>query len=222
MIKVENIETYGWQAALRGMRNPMNSWAKSDTTYGCQCKGGIQIGENDLRLMKQLFKAGTEHRKFMRQIFVSMDITAPTFFWLQFDTYKVGVTSNSTSKMHKLMAKEFTADDFSFDALSAANSGEEIVSTILKLCNHIRECYLDYEKLVDEGKMPKDTAKSDVWRTLLEYLPESYNQKRTVTMNYEVAATMIKQRENHKLAEWHSLVDTLKELPYMSELLKTE
>lgn len=383
MIREENIEIYGWEAALRGMRNPMNSWDKSDTVYDHQKNGIPQIGKSDLKLMKQLFKAGTEHRKFMRQIFISMDITAPLYWWSEFDTYKVGTTANSCSKMHKLLYKSFEMSDFSFDHLygykrevaqfrppvdeslerwvnidddyeisnqGRLRHGNRILSCSvhkdsyifaylhgkqvpvhrlvanafctkdindtevnhidgnkmnnaannLEWCtrsenqkhaveNHLRpqmpstykgkftdEQRQEIKKMWDSGEYSKrelarryhvshtcicdiisdkykyvetintykevatplvDTLnefrdsyyrcenvvdKKRIWYAILQLLPQSYNQKRTVTMNYEVAATMIRQREKHKLTEWRNFVELLKGLPYMQELLEAK
>ena len=194
MIKVEQIDAYGFDAAIRGMRNPLNSWSRSDTT-------ATEIGTNDLDLMNRLYKAGTEHRKFMRQIIVSMDITAPLYWWKEFDTYKVGTVANSCSTMHKLTSRPLTADDFSFDKL------DWDVTDVIVNCNIC----------IDEFKRTKDKK---YWRKLIQLLPSAYNQRRTVTMNYEVAVNMIRQRENHKLTEWVEFVETLKELPYMAEITK--
>ena len=222
MIKVENIDVYGFEAAIRGMRNPMNSWEKGDSFYcgdnldctGCvyECedcwhiKGGdYVIGNNDLDLMKRLFKAGTEHRKYLRMITVTMDITAPLYWWKEFDTYKVGTVANSCSTMHKIHAKEFTFDDFSCEHLDDFS-----IITLGSLVWHLNKCR---EKFIET----KDKTR---WWQMIQLLPSSYNQKRTVQMNYEVVFNIIKQRSNHKLDEWIQLVDTLKELPYVKELMQ--
>ena len=194
MIKIEKTDTYGWQAAIRGMRNPMNSWDKSDSGYG-------DIGEQDLKLMKTLGAAGTDHGKYLRMITVTADITAPLYWWKEFDTYKVGTVANSCSTMHKLTSRPLTADDFSFDKL------DWDVTDVIVNCNIC----------IDEFKRTKDKK---YWRKLIQLLPSAYNQRRTVTMNYEVAVNMIRQRENHKLTEWVEFVETLKELPYMAEITK--
>lgn len=203
MLKVENLRTFNWEGALRGLRNPMNSWTKSDSTFD-ENENIINIGENDLRLMKTLFKAGTEHRKYLRQIFVSMDITAPLYYWKEADTYKVGTTSNSCSTMHKIQSKEFTEDMFSCEHLNP-DSMATLRSTIYKL-NMYRTLY------------NKHHDKNDWWQ-MIQLLPSSYNQRRTITMNYENALTIIHQRSGHRLDEWNEFVDVLKTLPYVQELL---
>ena len=230
MIKVENIEVWGFEHALRGMRNPLNSWNRSDSYFTYfedsetmqTAKLEFFAGENDLYLMRRLYKAGAEHRKFLRQIFVSMDIIAPRFWFLEFDTYKIGTVSNSCSTMHTIMKKEFTLEDFSFDS-SLPWAGDDCIALVEDL-NHIREIYLlpesEYEELCesvgfkDNEIPPKET----VWRALIELLPQSYNQRRTVTMNYENVFNMIHQRENHKLSEWRYFTDILKNLPYVKEI----
>lgn len=203
----------------------MNSWDKSDSYMGYDCHKcgridregscepkkhdcseyyGIEIGPNDLDLMKRLYKAGTEHRKYLRQIFVSMDITAPLYWWKEFDTYKVGTVANSCSTMHKIAAKEFELDDFSHEHLS--NNSEKVLNFVIKCMNDYREEFL------------KDKEKHNWWQ-LIQLLPSSYNQKRTVTMTYENVITIIRQRTNHKLDEWNEFIEILKEeLPYIREL----
>ena len=218
MIKVENIDVWGFEHAIRGMRNPLNSWNKSDSikcyaNENCQgiCKNnnsGWCIGSNDLDLMKRLYNAGSEHRKYLRQIFVSMDITAPLYWWKEFDTYKIGTVSNSCSTMHKIHAKEFTLDDFSTEHLNETNK-LCMQMGIVDLLNSNRKRYLQ----------SKD--KNDWWQ-LIQLLPSSYNQKRTITMNYENVITMIHQRSGHKLDEWNELVDIFKTLPYISEITQTK
>lgn len=203
MLKVENLRTFNWEGALRGLRNPMNSWAKSDSTFD-ENGNIINIGENDLRLMKTLFKAGTEHRKYLRQIFVSMDITAPLYYWKEADTYKVGTTSNSCSTMHKIQSKEFTEDMFSCEHLNP-DSMASLRSTIYKL-NMYRTLYNEHHD------------KNDWWQ-MIQLLPSSYNQRRTITMNYENVFTIIHQRSGHRLDEWNEFVKVLKTLPYVQELL---
>lgn len=230
MLKVENLRTFNWEGALRGMRNPMNSWAKSDSTFD-ENGNFINIGENDLRLMKTLFKAGTEHRKYLRQIFVSMDITAPFYFWKDMSTYKIGVTSNSCSTMHKLTSKPITLDDFSIDDndddMDVIDSEGEISSkgffiNVVANCEMYRQKYLIYKQ---KAKLNPNKAKhynscaKRYWRKLVQLLPSAYNQKRTITMNYENVFNIIHQRQNHKLSEFHTLCDTLKTLPYVQELL---
>ena len=212
MIKVEYIDVYGFEHAIRGMRNPMNSWDKSDsikcyTNANCQwiCKNnkcGWCIGENDLDLMRRLFEAGTEHRKYLRQIFVSMYITAPLYWWKEFDTYKVGTVANSCSTMHKIADKEFTLDDFSHEQLEGALP---VMDEVIKCLNHNRELFIK-------------TKNKYFWWQMIQLLPSSYNQKRTVTMNYENVVTIIKQRTGHKLDEWNDFVDVLKDLPYVIDI----
>lgn len=207
MIKVENIETWGFNHAIRGMRNPMNSWSKSDSGYGIdgEDENVFIVGENDLDLMQRLYKAGPEHRKYLRQIFVSMDITAPLYFWKEADKYQIGVTTNSCSTMHKIHAKEFVLDDFSHEHLKPM--AEKCLIETIKTLNAYRVAY----HVADEDK-------KDAWWQMIQLLPSSYNQRRTITMNYEVAANMIRQRTNHKLDEWREFVEVLKKLPYMAEI----
>jgi hypothetical protein len=217
-IKIENVEVMGWEAAIRGMRNPMNSWEKSDSSNGCDtglCKScGFKpdwcgntcrfiIGPNDLDLMKRLRNAGTEHRKFMRMITVYVDITAPLYWWKEFDTYKIGTVANSCSTMHKIHAKEFTLEDFSCEHLCKASLS--VLNTTIEQLNWCRESYL---KSKDKG----------CWWQMIQLLPSSYNQKRTVMLNYEVLAAMYHQRKNHKLDEWREFCRWIETLPY-SELI---
>lgn len=215
MIKVEHIETFGFEAAIRGMRNPMNSWEKSDSHLYCYNthnvedwgdvpKYAMNIGANDMDLMQRLYKGGTEHRKFMRQIFVSMDIAAPLYWWKEFDTYKVGTTANSCSTMHKIHSKEFTLDDFSHEHLMTG--GIECIKHLCMDLNLCRNYYLE-------------TKDKEWWWQMIQLLPTSYNQKRTVTMTYENAAAMIKQRSGHKLDEWREFVEILKRLPYIAQII---
>lgn len=214
MIKIEEIDYWGFEHAIRGMRNPMNSWDKSDSQFASSCTVSVCpnthfpccdcIGENDLDLMKRLYKAGPEHRKFMRQIAVSMDITAPLYWWKEFDTYKIGTTSNSCSTMHKIHAKEFTLEDFSHEHLYIDSLA--LLETYIGQLNYNRENFL------------KHRDKKDWWQ-LIQLLPSSYNQKRTITMNYENVVTIINQRSGHKLDEWNDLVDVLKKLPYIKEIM---
>lgn len=203
MLKVENLRTFNWEGALRGMRNPYNSYAKSDSTFD-ENGNVINIGENDLRLMKTLFKAGTEHRKYLRQIFVSMDITAPLYLWKEADTYKIGTTSNSCSTMHKIQSQEFTEDMFSCEHLNS-DSMATLRSTIFQLNK--------YRKLYNENHNKND------WWQMIQLLPSSYNQRRTITMNYENVFTIIHQRSGHRLTEWNELIEVFKTLPYVQELL---
>ena len=200
MIKVENIDTWGFDHAIRGMRNPLNSWDKSDS-YIELCD--VIVGDADLALMHKLYKGGTEHRKYLRQIFVSMDIIAPLYWWKEFDTYKVGTVANSCSTMHKIHDKEFTLDDFSVEHLDGW-SLEHFIDT-LNLLNKYRYDFIETKN------------KSDWWQ-MIQLLPSSYNQKRTITMNYENAVNMIRQRENHKLDEWRDFVKELQQLPYIKQI----
>lgn len=250
MIAIENTEVVGWEAAIRGMRNPMNSWSKSDSYQGCldegmfdifQENGGIPetavynqdfiqsgcsyvIGENDLGLMKRLSKAGTDHRKFMRMIVVYADVTAPLYWWKEADTYKVGTVANSCSTMHKIHAKEFTEDDFSCDHLMCSifdpDSYEravtcpispmpyEMLQATIHCLNQCRELYLQ-------------TKDKRFWWQMIQLLPSSYNQKRTLMLNYEVLANIYHSRKNHKLDEWHDFCGWIETLPY-SELITGE
>lgn len=207
MIKVENIDVWGFEHAIRGMRNPMNSWEKSDS------KPGEGIGENDLKLMRSLYKAGSDHRKFMRQIMVSIDITAPLYWWKEFDTYKVGTVVNSCSTMHKLMTKGFGVSDFSMERVGDVG----LISSILSVLNSLRDTYINFD---EHNRIIKGVKREDVWYALIQVLPESYNQLRTVTMNYEVAASMINQRTGHRLDEWKEFVDTLQwDLPWLADIM---
>lgn len=210
MIKVDNIEVFNFEGAIRGLRNPMNSWGKSDSYHGCNTS---RIGENDLSLMQRLYSAGTEHRKYLRQIMVSMDITAPLYWWKEADTYKVGTTSNSCSTMHKIHAKEFSLDDFSHDHLS-----ENPIADSFQIKSPLDILYSTIDMLNILRKKYVETKDKEVWYQMIQLLPSSYNQKRTVTMNYENVMNMINQRENHKLDEWQDFVKTLKKLPFVEDI----
>ena len=225
MIKIEETKTFGWEAAIRGMRNPMNSWDKSDTHESSSyCpsldhwEGATEdgfyllVGDDDLNLMRRLCKAGSDHRKFMRMITVYCDITAPLYWWKEFDTYKVGTVANSCSTMHKIHAKEFTLDDFSHEHLYSDCLLEGIINEL----NVYRDIYNNYDKQTDEYKA--EFSKKDIWWQMIQLLPSSYNQKRTVMLNYEVLANIYNSRKNHKLDEWHDFCDWIKRLPY-SELI---
>ena len=214
MIKISNVETWGFEHAIRGMRNPLNSWDKSDSykNFTVDYDGDAEIhhpyyrvGAADLALMKRLYQGGSEHRKYLRQIMVSLDITAPLYWWKEFDTYKVGTVANSCSTMHKIADKEFTLDDFSHEHLSE-DVIENPFKTIIDCLNFFRQLYIQH----------KD--KNDWWQ-MIQLLPTSYNQKRTITMNYENVITIIKQRSGHKLDEWHTLIDAFKELPFVEEIM---
>ena len=216
MIKVEDVEVWGWTHALRGMRNPMNSWNKSDTnitlTGSKVCASRLHqttseephFGEADAKLIHSLVQGGTEHRKFLRQVFVAMDITAPLYWWKEADTYKVGTVSNSCSTMHKIQSKEFTEDMFSCEHLNL-DSMADLRSTIYKL-NMYRTLYNEYHD------------KNDWWQ-MIQLLPSSYNQRRTVTMNYENVLAIINQRSGHKLDEWNEFLEVLINLPGMNVVL---
>ena len=200
-MKFDKTEVFGMESATRGMRNPLESWHKSDSYWGNNEYNleSYVLGENDISLMQKLIKAGTEHRKFLRQIFISTDITAPLYWWKEFDTYKVGVTANSTSTMHKLASKPITMDCF--------ENGEMIYSFTIAELEMNRLKYLE-------------TKDKNEWKRLIVNLPESWLQTRTVTMNYENVRTMIHQRTNHKLTEWSKdFIEWAKTLPYSEELL---
>ena len=237
MLKIKNVELHGWEPVIRGMRNPKNSWKKSDSKfvttdgdhhdicgnfgpwYGSYGWEEAVIGENDLNLMTTLRDAGTDHRKFMRMIVVYMDVTAPLYWWKEYDTYKVGTVANSCSTMHKIAEKEFQDDDFSIEHIFDAESegvefpiiyGEEhspiwSFHMTLKILNFYREKYLE-------------TKDKKYWWQMIQLLPSSYNQRRTIMLNYEVLANIYKSRRNHKLDEWHTFCDLIESLPY-SELI---
>ena len=211
MIKIENVEVVGFAAAIRGMRNPMNSWSKSDSCFCpnepcCEGNCSMMIGPNDLNLMKRLRNAGTDHRKFMRMIAVYIDVTAPLYWWKEFDTYKVGTVANSCSTMHKIHEKEFTLEDFSCEHLTPWN--ETVLANLIVELNANRDRYLQ-------------TKEKEDWWQMIQLLPSSYNQKRTVMLNYEVLANMYKSRKDHKLDEWRNFCSWIKTLPY-SELITGE
>ena len=239
MLKIENTEVIGWEAAIRGMRNPMNSWEKSDSNYRlilasrcdtcasylrnncddcddcevyklCNSPNYFLVGPNDLDLMTRLSKAGTDHRKFMRMITVYLDITAPLYWWKEFDTYKVGTVANSCSTMHKIADKEFTLEDFSCEHLFHNVNDTEIwlnidfsnvLNNVIFYLNKARELYLK-------------TNDKKYWWQMIQLLPSSYNQRRTIMLNYEVLANIYKSRRNHKLDEWHMFCDWIERLPY--------
>lgn len=219
MLKTENFQTYGWESAIRGMRNPMNSWEKSDSEWCLIGTPGTNqavandkylrekycIGNNDLDLMKRLRKGGPDDRKYLRQIFVSVDITAPLYWWKEMDQYKVGTVTNSCSTMHKIASKEFTLDDFSIEHLY-----EDVIkvpfNSIIDCLNFFRGLYLQHHD-------------KDDWWQLIQLLPSSYNQKRTWTANYEVLCNIYNARKNHKLDEWHTFCDAIENLPYAKELI---
>ena len=217
MIKIENVEVVGWESAIRGMRNPMNSWDKSDSGQNITPSGimwGFYVGNNDLDLMKRLVKAGTDHRKFMRMIVVYVDVTAPLYWWKEVDTYKVGTVRNSCSTMHKLTAKEFTLADFSCEKMHG--NTKSVLNRVIEELNDIRERYLNPEKY---GLT--DNAVKMVWYNLIQLLPSSYNQRATLMLNYEVLANIYHSRKNHKLDEWVEFCKWIETLPY-SELITNE
>lgn len=241
MIDIRDTDVTGWEAAIRGMRNPMNSWEKSDSTW---CPGGdvdplcdncphckdegddctricynldsfpvFVVGDNDLKLMKTLGAAGTDHGKYLRMITVTADIIAPLYWWKEYDTYKVGTVANSCSTMHKLMAKEFERSDFSLEIVEA-NDGDEVIKDILALLNDLREAYINYDASEYHAK------REDIWYSLIQLLPESYNQKRTVQLNYAVLKNMYHARKNHKLKEWRTFCEWVERLPHSQLIIE--
>lgn len=251
MIKLENTEVVGWEAAIRGMRNPKNSWDRCDSCTqgfvwcnefcgepkdGCDKESGLFLGPNDYKLMTTLANGGPVHAKYRRMIAVYVDITAPLYWWKEFDTYKVGTVANSCSTMHKIAAKEFTLDDFSHEHLldfdeafghgltaeycedcGTRVSPYGVLGDTIKLLNLCREKYLAALKTEEETGLPA----KDIWWQMIQLLPSSYNQRRTVMLNYEVLANIYPMRKNHKLDEWHTFCDWIKSLPY-SELITFE
>lgn len=239
MLKISEFEVMGWEHAIRGMRNPLNSWEKSDSGV---CKGGdngigcdhcanrdcehtynhsFQLGINDYNLMKRLRNAGTDHRKFMRMITVYLDITAPLYWWKEFDTYKVGTVANSCSTMHKIAEKEFTLEDFSCEHL--CDDELELLKEIITRLNMNRIAFIAKDdKRVDRYSVMSDECyakyKKKLWWQMIQLLPSSYNQKRTIMLNYEVLTNIYRSRRNHKLDEWHTFCNWIEELPY-SELI---
>lgn len=203
MIKVENIDVTGFEPAIRGMRNPMNSWDRSDSYH--ETFGHFIIGQNDLDLMRRLYKGGSEHRKYLRMITVYMDITAPLYWWKEFDTYKIGTVANSCSTMHKLDSRDLILDDFSHDKMFGQSI--RLLQEVIDEINYYRSMF----------KTHKD---KNFWWQMIQLLPSSYNQRRTVMMNYETVMTIIRQRTGHKLDEWNIFVDILKDLPYVKEITK--
>ena len=207
MIKLENTSVMNFENAIRGARNPMNSWDKLDSTF--DANGNFVFGPNDLSLGRKLCKAGSDHRKFVRQIFISVDITAPIYWWKEFDTYKVGTVANSTSTMHKIHSKPFELSDFSTDKM--VDSAKDCMNDILVVLEKLRQDFISDK-----------TSNKDAWYSIIQLLPESYNQKRTVTLNYENAISMYYSRRNHKLSEWHVFCDWILDLPYFKELFSLD
>lgn len=215
MIKIENAEVMGWEAAIRGMRNPMNSWERSDSDWDLRSDKEdadwyYRVSQNDLSLMQNLTTAGTDHRKFMRMIVVYVDIIAPLYWWKEFDTYKVGTVANSCSTMHKIADKEFTIDDFSCEHLNDDRSAE--VSNLEWFEHLITHLNRDRKRFIE-------TKDKQYWWQMIQLLPSSYNQKRTVMLNYEVLANIYKSRCNHKLDEWRDFCSWIESLPYAKELI---
>lgn len=244
MLKIENVETYGWEAAIRGMRNPKNSWDKSDSAYcedmdcnkcpffkdyakvsfdgntvSCSKISEFCIGENDMNLMQTLAAAGQDHGKFLRMITVTLDITAPLYWWKEFDTYKVGTVANSCSTMHKIHAKEFTLDDFSHEHLTGETDGLWVNADGKDfMCSAYDFCAITCDVLNFYRKKFLETNDKKYWWQLIQLLPSSYNQRRTVQLNYAVLKNIYNARKAHKLDEWHTLCDWIESLPY-SELI---
>ena len=202
MLKAERIYVMNMENAIRGARNPMNSWARMDSYY--DEGGNFVLGENDLSLATRLAKAGSDHRKFLRQVMVSMDITAPLYWWKEFDTYKVGTVANSTSTMHKIQAKEFCREDFSMERMTG--DAEKMMDAVIACLENERVKF-------------NETKDKAAWHNMIQLLPSSFNQMRTVTMNYEVLINIYYARRHHKLAEWHELCAAIEALPYAKELI---
>lgn len=217
MIKTECLEVWGFQHAIRGMRNSYNSRYKSDSTF---THNGTIIGEHDLALMKRLYKTGQSHRKWARQVMVSMDITAPLYWWKQFDTYKIGTTANSESTMHTIMSKEFYESDFSFDSAEQVMTSE-FLEHIMLVLNELRDCYVNFDDYVKRGVIDEHAEKSSIFKTLIELLPSGFLQTRTVTLTYENIFAIIEQRSHHKLSEWQEFIGDLKCLPYVKALTES-
>jgi hypothetical protein len=239
MIKIEKTEVVGWEHVIRGMRNPMNSWGKSDSYPSVDCKkcgliergdycipfeqdcsgfGCYEIGPNDKKLMMQLAKGGPVHAKFRRMITVYLDITAPLYWWKEFDTYKVGTVANSCSTMHKIHAKEFTLEDFSHEHLDIRTI--KVLENVIDVLNDYRNLYVNYN--ADDFEIKGCPSKKDIWWQMIQLLPTSYNQKRTVMLNYEVLHNIYESRKNHKLDEWHTFCDWIESLPHSEVIIGDE
>ena len=224
-IKFEKTEVMNFEAAIRGMRNPLNSWDKTDSFWNyvpcgscngnSSCVTDYHIGSNDLALAQKLIKAGSDHRKFLRQIFVSVDITAPLYWWKEYDTYKVATVANSCSTMHKIHSKPIEISDFSFDDMTIDfETGDESLEFKFLYERHIEDCEILRRKYIE-------TQDKKYWRALIQLLPESFNQKRTVTLNYETLRNIYGSRRNHKLTEWSiDFMEWIDSLPYAEELIK--
>lgn len=215
MIKIENINVFGWESAIQGMRNPMNSWSQSDSNWGIKEDPSLinpddevyfVIGEKDLSLMKRLSKAGNDHAKFLRMIHVQCDIIAPLYWWKEYDTYKVGTVANSCSTMHKIHDKKFTLDDFSYEHMESNSLA--LLKEIIHTLNVYREAYINH--VYDDSKIP--------WWQMIQLLPSSYNQKRTIDLNYQVLKNIFWARKDHKLDEWHDFCDWCLTLPYFKDI----
>ena len=219
MLHIDNVEVFGWEAAIRGMRNPMNSWNKSDSGNVILNEGDVEfgyppnieyrVGQNDLKLMHSLVKSGTDHSKFMRMINVTMDITAPLYWFKEFDTYKVGTVTNSWSTMHKIHSKEFDLGDFSYEHLG--DSELKLLQRIIEAMNESRSAFINWDENYEHDK-------KFYWWQMIQLLPSSYNQKRTVQLNYQVLRNIYHARKTHKLDEWHTFCEEIEKLPY-SELI---
>lgn len=242
MLKVERVETLGWEAAIRGMRNPKNSWDKTDSTFGygkdsCPLEG-VELGANDLKLAKILADAGQVHGKFLRMIVVTMDITAPLYWWKEYDTYKVGTVANSCSTMHKIHAKEFVLDDFShehlFNGIDRVEGNGDIeyyenpticLEYVVRVLNYYRNSFIMASEKLNRTDLTYAERKHIVeqkkhfWWQMIQLLPSSYNQKRTIMLNYAVCKNIYEYRHDHKLDEWHVLCDAIAKLPYAKELI---
>lgn len=205
MIKLERTGVMNFDNAMRGARNPMNSWGRYDSYY--DEAGNFVFGENDLSLAKRLCKAGTDHRKFVRMIFVTVDVTAPMYWWKEYDTYKVATVANSTSTMHKITSKPFELSDFSVDKMN--EEGIRAMEAVIETLENLRLKYLE-------------TKDKELWYTIIQLLPSSYNQMRTCTLNYETLCNIYYARRNHKLDEWHTYCDWIEGLPYFKELFINE
>lgn len=250
MLKIENVDVYGWDAAIRGMRNAMNSWDKSDSYEGCfedncescvdwrDCHGinaETKLGNNDLALMKKLTKAGADHGKFLRYLIVQVDITAPFYWWKEFKTYRKGrkfmddgdeildpddfelfIETNSCSTMHKIHAKEFELDDFSHEHLIP--EAVDLLKDVILALNDCRDAYVNFDAYKDKEHFMEGISKKTVWWNMIQLLPSSYNQRRTVQLNYQVLKAMYHARRNHKLDEWHTFCDWVETLPYFREI----